>query len=203
MKKSDQRKRQIMEVALRLFAENGYHYTSVADIIRETRIARGTFYIYFKNKSDLFNQLLELNFRYIKQVLPLIPTDRLLSSEEFEEILRTVFLKFLSQPDSRYFISMMVNQAAGADTFFATKINNFYDEVAQMFSDYLLRFQENGLIDKQNPKITAYLIIGASREAFIQWAIGGDLPDLETVVHEVASFIIHGIKIQNGNDKQK
>lgn len=92
MKKGDQRKRQIMETALRLFTEKGYHYTSVANIIKEVRMARGTFYIYFNNKSDLLDQLLELNFRYIKQVLPLLPTDRLLSSAEFEALLRTVFI---------------------------------------------------------------------------------------------------------------
>jgi len=37
----------------------GYHRTNVADIIARARIARGTFYLYFQNKKDLFEELLE------------------------------------------------------------------------------------------------------------------------------------------------
>src|SRR5713101_6306080 len=53
------RRAQVLRHAKRIFARKGYHRTNVADIIARARIARGTFYLYFQNKRDLFEELLE------------------------------------------------------------------------------------------------------------------------------------------------
>jgi AcrR family transcriptional regulator len=41
---SDARRRQLLEVALELFAERGYHATSISHMIERADVARGTFY---------------------------------------------------------------------------------------------------------------------------------------------------------------
>src|SRR5438445_8298860 len=53
------RREQVLRHAKRIFARKGYHKTNIADIIARARIARGTFYLYFQNKKDLFEELLE------------------------------------------------------------------------------------------------------------------------------------------------
>src|SRR6202030_4512225 len=53
------RRAQVLRHAKRIFARKGYHRTNVADIIARAGIARGTFYLYFQNKKDLFEELLE------------------------------------------------------------------------------------------------------------------------------------------------
>ena len=54
-----ERRAQVLLHAKRIFARKGYHRTNVADIIARAGIARGTFYLYFQNKRDLFEELLE------------------------------------------------------------------------------------------------------------------------------------------------
>lgn len=49
----------IIESGKRLFAQNGYHATSINDIIDHADIAAGTFYIYFDNKLMLYLYLLQ------------------------------------------------------------------------------------------------------------------------------------------------
>jgi len=183
-----------MDTALALFAGQGYHSTSIADIVKKMGVARGTFYRYFTDKHDLFDQLLENNFRYVKWVLPTLPEDRSISATDLETILTTAFLELLSRPDSQHFISMMVNEAAGADVVFAEKINTFYDDLAEIFKGYISMVQKRGLIDGRNPGISAYLILGALKEIFIQWARGEKFKNLEVLIHEVASFIVYGIR---------
>ncbi len=50
----------IIEAAVRVIAENGYHNAQVSKIAREAKVADGTIYLYFKNKDDvlisLFNE---------------------------------------------------------------------------------------------------------------------------------------------------
>lgn len=47
----------IMEVALALFAENGYHNTSISKIAKSASVSKGLMYNYFDSKEDLLHQI--------------------------------------------------------------------------------------------------------------------------------------------------
>ncbi len=53
------RKRQLMDAAARLFAEGGYHPTSVAEIVTRLGVGKGVFYWYFASKEELFLAILK------------------------------------------------------------------------------------------------------------------------------------------------
>ena len=67
----------ILDVALRLFSQQGVSSTSLAAIAKEAGVTRGAIYWHFKNKSDLFNEIwvlseanindLEVEYRAIPQ----------------------------------------------------------------------------------------------------------------------------------------
>src|SRR2546423_11904074 len=52
------RRRQLMEFATTRFAENGYHPTSVAEIVQGLGVGKGVFYWYFSSKEELFLEIL-------------------------------------------------------------------------------------------------------------------------------------------------
>lgn len=199
--KADKRKREIMEASLKLFARQGYHATTVADIIDELGVARGTFYRYFDDKHDLFEKLLETNFKYVKKALPLPAENTSISAPDLEDLLSRVFLELVSQPNSRDFMSMMVNEAAGADRHFAEKVQGFYDDLALVFASYITRMQEVGLIREVDPRISAYLLLGSLKEVFIQWGRGKKFEDLDHVIHEAASFIVKAMRADPAEER--
>src|SRR5438552_14677414 len=47
-----------MEYATQRFAENGYHPTSVAEIVQALGVGKGVFYWYFSSKEELFHEIL-------------------------------------------------------------------------------------------------------------------------------------------------
>jgi len=47
------KKQQIIETAIRFFAQKGYHATSIQEIVDELGIAKGSLYLHFKSKEDL------------------------------------------------------------------------------------------------------------------------------------------------------
>jgi AcrR family transcriptional regulator len=49
----DARRRQILSAALRCFARDGFHRTTMQDIFREADLSPGAVYSYFKGKDDL------------------------------------------------------------------------------------------------------------------------------------------------------
>jgi AcrR family transcriptional regulator len=53
------RREEIMQASLHLFAERGFHGTSMRDIASEADIAEGLIYHYFASKRDLFRAIIE------------------------------------------------------------------------------------------------------------------------------------------------
>ena len=49
-----QREENIIEAAATLLMEKGYHAINMAEIARATGLAKGTLYLYFKTKEELF-----------------------------------------------------------------------------------------------------------------------------------------------------
>ena len=54
-----ERKEQLLGASARLFAEQGYAATRIADIVKEAGVAKGLFYWYFENKEALYVAVLE------------------------------------------------------------------------------------------------------------------------------------------------
>lgn len=53
-----EKERKLLNTALHLFTEKGIKKTSIQDIVHEAGIAKGTFYLYFKDKYDLRDKLI-------------------------------------------------------------------------------------------------------------------------------------------------
>ena len=53
MKRARPKYKQIIDAAVIVIAENGYHQAQVSKIAKEAGVADGTIYLYFKNKEDI------------------------------------------------------------------------------------------------------------------------------------------------------
>ena len=56
--KKEHKRRDLLNAAFELFTSKGFHDTSIADIVAKAGIATGTFYLYFKDKTDIRNRLI-------------------------------------------------------------------------------------------------------------------------------------------------
>jgi AcrR family transcriptional regulator len=79
----EQRKAQIMEAALELFANKGFHSTSVADISKMAGISKGLLYNYFESKEALIKELIMHGFDELMSVFD-PNSDGILTGEEMK-----------------------------------------------------------------------------------------------------------------------
>lgn len=54
----EQKRNSLLDSAFTLFLDNGFNKTSISDIVEKAGVAKGTFYLYFKDKYDIRNQLI-------------------------------------------------------------------------------------------------------------------------------------------------
>ncbi len=77
-----QKKKLILETALELFAENGYHATSISQIAKKAGISKGLTYNYFESKKDILDELIASGFNEVYDNFDL-NKDGTLTEEEF------------------------------------------------------------------------------------------------------------------------
>jgi AcrR family transcriptional regulator len=97
----------IIDAARRVFAELGYGATTVRDIIRETQLASGTFYNYFKSKEEVFQAL---NDETALRVRPRLRAERI-RARTFEAFISGSFRTFFDfvRNDQATFATMREN----------------------------------------------------------------------------------------------
>ena len=59
VKEAQARKDEILDIADKLFKSKGFDHTSIADILMEAGIARGTLYYHFKSKEEIMDALID------------------------------------------------------------------------------------------------------------------------------------------------
>ena len=88
----------ILDGALKVFAEKGFHETRLEDIAQEVGFSKASLYNYYKDKEEIFLSLATREFTTIKERLatdPLLKIDSSLSlKENFRRILTLIFTTF-------------------------------------------------------------------------------------------------------------
>ncbi len=176
---SVQTRGRILEAAKRVFSERGYHNAQIAHIIDEAGVARGTFYLYFKSKEEIFRELLqeviqELRER-IRPVEPFYdPVQQVV--ENFERI-----IEFALQERELARIVLQRN----CDPNLSKITDEFFEEVVDYISSSIEKGINMGLLRECNPKLLARAVVGAIKETIL-----GLLEEEEVDIYGVAKELV-------------
>ena len=82
-----EKKKQISDAALELFAENGFHGTSISQIAKKARISKGLIYNYFESKNEILEEITRWAFDDVYSKFD-FDSDGVLTKEEFTRFIR-------------------------------------------------------------------------------------------------------------------
>lgn len=94
-KKPEERKKEIILRAKKLFSEKGYNSTQVKDIVTEVGVAQGLFYYYFKSKEEVMEAVAE---EYAETIINEINSN-LNADSSFIEKCNNIFSIFIKNAD--------------------------------------------------------------------------------------------------------
>ncbi len=185
------RRAQVLRHAKRIFARKGYHRTNVADIISRARIARGTFYLYFQNKKDLFEELLEQVLTELAARIHRLRVgeDNPNPVEQLRANLRRVLDYVLEE---RELTDILLNHSTGFDRDLDAKILNFYDRIAALIQRSLDLGIEMQLVRQSDTRAISYCILGAIKEVVGLLSRGGET-NTDRLVEEILDFGLRGV----------
>jgi AcrR family transcriptional regulator len=195
--KGERRKQQILECAKKLFSRKGYHNTHVEDIHKEARIAKGTFYEYFKNKEELFIALLVKFLEDWEEAV--LDTTANLGMEDIRTYYRTLIKRslvfFQSNED---LCNIYLRVGPGTDEVFEPYIEQFEEKMLQYVKNDLDRGVKAGVLrDDLNIELMANILLGAFLRIdyyyFVLKREKKESRDLDGITDQFFNLIMEGI----------
>jgi TetR/AcrR family fatty acid metabolism transcriptional regulator len=81
----DDRRKQILRAAAKVFAEQGYHGARISDVAEEAGVAYGLVYHYFGNKEGLLRSIFETNWQVFAKAIEQIASSDVATSEKVRQ----------------------------------------------------------------------------------------------------------------------
>jgi AcrR family transcriptional regulator len=179
------RRRDLLDAAVRAFARNGFHGSRVSDIAEEAGVAHGLLYHYFRSKDEV----LETIFRETWSGL-VSETKRIEESgdglrEQLRRFARVYLGSWLITPE---LIRVLVREVGRSP-----EVGNRVDEIGELFlalQRIIEAAREQGEVRADcNVQIAAWVVYGALEEILTGWVLG-QLPSEEGDVERAVATIV-------------
>lgn len=193
------KRRAILEAAIRVFARQGYHATRVADIADEAGVAYGLVYHYFRSKEAVMTELFTERWSLLLAASEELYERDIPARDKLDGIARFIIDSYRHDPELMKVIIVEVTRAA--NSFGAThlpEIRRAYDWVARIVSDG----QREGLYREEvDPDFVGMWFYGAIEQLLSGWVFGlipaGD-DDFDRARRMVVETLCLGLERRDG-----
>ncbi|PRX34753.1 TetR family transcriptional regulator [Orenia metallireducens] len=194
----DKRER-VIKAAIDEFAKYPYHKSSINRIVKKADIAKGSFYQYFADKSDIFKYIIDLlmekEFAYSEEIM------NNFKALNFFDTLKIICIKLIDYyKENLKLVDVWVNFLKMDDNDFKGKIlQGIIEQSDSFFKELLFEGVQRGEIDnKIDLDLTAHLltglIMGMLDKVSNNYKEEGDIEKFFDKIDEILEIIENGIK---------
>ncbi len=162
----------ILDAAIRVFAEHGYHRSRVGDIAGDAGVAHGLLYHYFASKDDVLRTIFVENWGELIGRFRAVEAADEPAPRKLEGIAKILLRTWRNDPA---LVTVMVREVARSP-----QLQNQVEEVREAFA-ILQRVVEQGQADGTfrrdvDARLASWLVYGGLEEVLTGWVLG-QLPD--------------------------
>lgn len=192
MKKKKPKYNLIMDAAIKVIAENGFHGSPVSKVAKEAGVAEGTIYLYFKNKEDILISIFtEMVEQYVRRAEEEInqkrsPEQKLLTLIElhFKQFVNNPYLAVVTQLELRqssYDLRLKINKNI---------LKPQLDLIDKVVNEGI---SAGTLKASMNKRLVRQMIFGTLDEIVTNWVMNDQKYDLLTQTEEVYELLANGL----------
>ena len=163
-RRGERTRKRLLEAAEQVFADLGYHDASIVKITESAGVGQGTFYLYFRGKKEIFDELvLDLNHRVRRAIAEAIADA---GSRHEQEILGfRAFFRFTAEHPALYRI---IRQAEFVSP---ETLHRHYELLSEGYMAGLGRAIEAGEIRETDPEVLAWALMGMGELVGMRWIL--------------------------------
>ena len=159
--KKDAKRTAMMQAAVRVFAQKGYHAATVRDIVGEADVAVGTFYFYFPDKETLFVHLFEETAAFLLQAIDQALISRPSFPAQLEAAVQAYVNVAFYEPAV---VQLLLVGGMGSAPSLTERRAEYREKLIRAWQRALNAALERKQIEPQNTRRTAEALVGAFDE---------------------------------------
>jgi TetR/AcrR family fatty acid metabolism transcriptional regulator len=182
----------ILRAATKVFAQNGFFQSQVADVARVAGVAAGTVYLYFKGKDDLLVSIFERSMNDVLAEARTAVEGVVDSADQLRTIARLHLGRLGRDKDLAVVFQVELRQSVKfMERFSETFLQDYFKLIRQAIADG----QQDGAFRKDISATTATKIFfGALDEMATNWVLSRRKYDLRAEADAVVDLFINGVK---------
>lgn len=186
MKRDKPKYKQIVDAAIIVIAENGYHQAQVSKIAKEAGVADGTIYLYFKNKEDILISVFKEKMAIFIEDLEEILKKNISTSEK---LFKMIDNHFRLLHEDRYYAIVTQLELRQTNKELRMQINGVLKEYLTLLDNILKEGMDNGTLDDSiDIRLARQMVFGTIDETLTSWVMKDqkyDLMKLSVGVHRL------------------
>jgi AcrR family transcriptional regulator len=181
------KRRQILDAAIRVFARQGFHSTRVSDIADEAGVAYGLVYHYFKSKDEVLNELFSERWSLLLSAIEESDHEGISPRAKLEAVAGFIVDSYRHDPELMKVIIVEVTRAANSfGRTHLAEIRRAYDSIAKIVADG----QEAGVFRRDiDPTFASMSFYGAIEQLLSGW-IFEVIPASDTDFDQAKSLLV-------------
>lgn len=194
--RSASRRRELLDAATWTFARKGYRAAGIADVIARAGVARGTFYLYFDGKAQIFEAIMDDLHDRLREMLEEREAPVPLADHHGRAMLQRSFRRWLGFFEAhRDAAAVILKEATSIDPRFDAGLARLRALGLQYFASRFNRLQSRGLVTPSLPAaLVAHLQMGMVDELVTSYVLRDEAPDLDLLARQLAAFAWDGIR---------
>ncbi|MFJ7934952.1 TetR/AcrR family transcriptional regulator [Sporosarcina sp. NPDC096371] len=192
MKRDKPKYKQIVDAAVIVIAENGFHQAQVSKIAKEAGVADGTIYLYFKNKEDiLISVFREKMAIFVENVEAILKKD----IDTSEKLFRMIDNHFRVLHEDRQLAIVTQLELRQSNKELRIRINEVLKEYLVLLDAILKEGIDGGVLDADlDIRLARQMVFGTIDETITSWVMNDQKYDLLKLSSEVHRLIMNGMK---------
>lgn len=189
--KENDKYQRILGSAVKIFAERGFHQSTVSQIAKEAGVADGTIYLYFKNKDDILVQF----FSYkTKQVFGKLREEVSKAENSFDKLKNFIRCQLEEFQSDRYMAVLYQAETHQNNRLVEKQIKEMSKLYLDIVSEIIETGQNEGVIRKDlYVGLVKLYILGGVDEVINTWLHSGGKYDLTSMADPLVDLFIKGI----------
>jgi TetR/AcrR family transcriptional regulator, fatty acid metabolism regulator protein len=190
LKKTRPKYMQIIDAAVAVIAENGYHQAQVSKIAKQAGVADGTIYLYFKNKEDILISLFEEKMGHLVEKI-----DEKIAGKKTakEKLLLLIEVHFSLLSNNHHLAIVTQLELRQTNLELRMKINHILKSYLNIIDEIILEGKENGEFSADlDVRLARQMIFGTIDETVTSWVMNEEKYDLKALAKPVHDLLING-----------
>ncbi len=158
-----QTQNKILKAAVRLFARQGYHKTTIADLAQAINLTSGAIFHHFSSKEMLLEAVVEWLARGMKVYSDFAEQAESGSTQAVQQILVIMCDHFKRNPEATICLAALATEFAGSNLSMESRLKETYEVFVNAFSRLLRNHPQ-----VHNPRAAAIAFVGAVQGVAIQ-----------------------------------